>query len=129
MPEYTCFRCRDYTTPKKCNMYNHLIKINKCKYNENHIKPTIDDYIKNSLVFEEDWNFFHKNNINHNCTKTSNEFIDELKDLYITKRTNCNYCNKKFNNYKHLENHIFICIKINIFLNVSNIFYLFIINY
>ena len=119
MPEYTCYRCRIYKTPKKSNMYLHLCKTTKCKIDKNSLAPTIDEHIKNSVIIEEDWNFF-KNNNNYNCIKTSNEFIDELKEIYFSKRIKCNHCNITFNKYKELENHLFSCIKIENNTNTTN---------
>jgi hypothetical protein len=49
--------------------------------------------------------------MNSYCTeKNTDEFIDEIKEIYKGKRRLCNYCNKKFKKYKDLEYHLFECI-------------------
>ncbi len=115
MPEYTCNRCRKYVTTKKTHMYNHVCKEKKCQIDLNCLNISYDQQIKFSLINfsngKETDNIYYNEN-NYNCSKTTVEFIDELKEIYISKRTNCNHCNASFDKNKKLEKHLFNCIRI-----------------
>lgn len=111
MGKYICFRC-NYTTMRKTSMYNHYERSNKCSKNIDSLKYDENQIIKYSFLETDE----HKNleNIDKNycIEKSSEEFIDEIKNLYKDKRRSCNYCNKIFKKYKDLEHHLFTCIYI-----------------
>ena len=111
MPNYKCFRCKKHESPMKSYMYVHLCKNIKCPIDPTIIKNNEDEQIKFSLIPEENWPYIKFNN-NFNCVKTPIEFIDELKEIYNTKRKKCNHCNLTFTKYKELENHLFQCVNI-----------------
>lgn len=115
MPEYNCNRCRNYTADRKTHMYNHLCKETKCLIHINCLNMSHDQHIKFSLINSSDMRknnnvYYNENNIN--CEKTTIEFINELKNIYTTKRTKCNHCNVQFNKNKELEKHLFSCVRI-----------------
>jgi hypothetical protein len=111
MPTFTCFRCKNYTTKTKYSIYLHLCKNIRCTPHIDSLKYNDDEQIKYSISPVENWNLL-KINKNFKIIKTHKEFIDELKDIYNTKRKKCNYCNLECDKYKELENHLLECIKI-----------------
>ena len=108
MPHFICFRC-NYETNHKASMYIHLTKNIKCSRNIESLKYSDDEITKYSLINSNDkYNF----NYNFKISKNTKDFIEELKDVYNSKRRICNYCQIKFNKFKELENHLFECIEI-----------------
>ena len=112
MPKYKCYRC-NYTSDIKSHIYNHFLKKNKCFENVNSLKYTNDQIIKYSLCKNED---YYKKLLNktskYNISKTSSEFIEELKKSYKSKIKICKFCNQNFEKYANLEYHLFECIEI-----------------
>jgi hypothetical protein len=92
-------------------MYNHLCKTIKCSTDYSSLKYSDNEIIKYSLLnnLNTDIKLLNKD---YKITKTSLEYITELKDIYKTNRKICNYCNKIFSKYKELENHLSSCINI-----------------
>jgi hypothetical protein len=95
-------------------MYNHFNRTIKCHRNVESLKYTDDQIAKYSLISLVEHNkiFKNKDNLKYNTTKTTAEFIKELKTSYKEKRRSCNYCNSVFNKYKDLEYHLLECIYI-----------------
>lgn len=108
MPCFTCFRC-SYKTDHKTSMYSHLTKNIKCSKNISSLKYSDDEIIKYSLCNSSSNIKF---NNNFKVKKNTNEFIDEMKNIYNSKRRFCNYCLKNFSKLKDLEIHLFECIEI-----------------
>jgi hypothetical protein len=94
-------------------MYSHLCKNNKCQIHPESLKYSENEIIKYSLFSVNNLKNFILNNDEYNVTKTPNEFIEELKDIYKKSRKNCIHCNKIFENYNDTLNHLFECININ----------------
>jgi hypothetical protein len=92
-------------------MYIHLCKNIKCPSDILSLKYSDDEIVKSSLSYNKNSELLE--NKDYRITRKTSEFIDELKDIYKTKRKKCNYCDKIFSKYKQLENHIFFCIYIN----------------
>lgn len=111
MPTYTCYRCNKYKSTNKSYMYIHLCKNIKCPSDILTLKYSDDEIVKSSLSYNKNSELLEYKD--YKITKKTSEFIDELKDIYKTKRKKCNYCDKVFSKYKQLENHIFFCIYIN----------------
>jgi len=110
MGKYICFRC-NYTTLRKTSMYNHYERSNKCSKNVDSLKYDNNQIIKYSFIeIDQHKNFDNINKDNHCVKKTTEEFINEIKNTYKDKRRTCNYCNKIFSKYKDLEYHLFECI-------------------
>lgn len=113
MGKYVCFRC-NYTTPRKNSMYNHYERSVKCSKNIDSLKYDENQIIKYSFIEIDEHKNFQNINENGYCVeKTTEEFINEIKNLYKDKRRSCNYCNKTFSKYKDLEYHLFECIYVN----------------
>ncbi len=111
MPIYKCLNCTKYETKSKSYMYVHLCKNIKCSTVAESLKYNEDEIVKCSLINNDNLKYINLKS-EHTVTKNRSEFIDELKDIYKTKRKNCTHCNKTFNKYKDLENHLFQCIHI-----------------
>jgi len=110
---YSCFRCKKYKANMKSYMYKHLCKDTKCHIvSPDVLKYSEDEIIKFSLIPESKLEYLDINKENYTVTKSPIEFIDELKDIYNSKRKNCNHCNKIFERYKELEKHLFECVHI-----------------
>lgn len=108
MPYFTCLRC-NYETNHKSSMYVHLTKNIKCSPNIESLKYSDDELIKHSLLNSNDkYNF----NYNFKVNKTTQEFIEDLKNIYKNKERICNYCQKNFSKFKDLEKHLFECVQI-----------------
>ena len=111
---YSCFRCKKYKVNMKSYMYKHLCKDTKCHIvSPDVLKYSEDEIIKFSLIPESKLEYLNINKENYTVTKSPIEFMDELKDIYNSKRKNCNHCNKIFERYKELEKHLFECVHIN----------------
>ncbi len=118
MPNYLCFRCKEYNTTAKNSIYNHLCKKKKCQTCPDALEYTDNDIVKFSLIENiENKDMFLT--ILYNATKTTDEFIDELRDICKTKRRICNHCDEEFKKYTDLETHLLYCVGIN---NKENIF-------
>ena len=112
MPNYKCYRC-NYTCDIKSHIYNHFVKKNKCFENINSIKYTNDQIIKYSLCKNKDnYEKFVNKTSKYNVSKTTSEFIEELKITYKNKIKTCKFCNQTFQKYADLEYHLFECIEI-----------------
>jgi len=111
MPNYKCYIC-NYSTERKTPIYNHFLKKNKC-LTINSLKYNNDQIIKYSLCKNED---YYKKLLNktpkYNVSKTTFEFIEELKYSYKNKIKICKFCNQNFQKYADLEYHLFECIEI-----------------
>jgi hypothetical protein len=93
-------------------MYAHFLKPVKCSININSLKYSEDEIVKYSLCQTSNHDKLFKDKILYKCCKTTNEFIDEMKNIYKEKRRKCNYCNNEFQKYKDLETHLYNCIHI-----------------
>ena len=113
MPTYKCHRC-DYTTDRKSSIYNHFSEgKKKCALSVFGLKYNNDELIKYSLCKKSDHDKFSNRTSKYNISKTTSEFIDELKKSYKNKIKTCKFCNKNFQKYSDLEYHLFECIEIN----------------
>lgn len=112
MPKFMCFRC-NYNTNHKTSMYNHIVRTIKCPKNTESLKYDDNQIIKYSLSEINEHSRIKNMDMSSYCTeKNTDEFIDEIKEIYKGKRRLCNYCNKQFKKYKDLEYHLFECIHI-----------------
>ena len=111
MPKYKCFNC-NYSTDHKTPIFNHFLKKNKC-LTINSLKYNNDQIIKYSLCKNK--NHYEKllnKTSKYNVSKTSSEFIEELRYSYKNKIKVCKFCNQNFEKYADLEYHLFECIEI-----------------
>jgi hypothetical protein len=94
----------------------HINRENKCIKKVDSIKYTDEQLTKYSLIpYNEkiiNYNYDNYNNYNFCINKTTNEYINELKNIYSTKRKVCKFCNKIFTKIKLLELHTLECVKI-----------------
>ena len=115
MSFFKCFRC-NYTTKHKSSMYMHINRDNKCIKGVDSIKYTDEQLTKYSLIpYNEkviNNNYENYNSYCFSVEKNTSEYINELKNLYSSKRRTCSYCNKTFDKMKSLEYHLLECIKI-----------------
>jgi hypothetical protein len=112
MPKYKCYRC-NYTSDIKSHIYNHFLKKNKCFENINSLKYNNDQIIKYSLCKNKNnYEKFVNKTSKYNVSKTTSEFIEELKQTYKNKIKVCKFCNQNFEKYAYLEYHLFECIEI-----------------
>jgi hypothetical protein len=93
-------------------MYNHYERSNKCSKNTESLKYDENKIIKYSFLEVDEHKILENNSSNYSVEKNSEEFINEIKNVYKDKRRSCNYCNKIFKKYKDLEHHLFTCIYI-----------------
>jgi hypothetical protein len=113
MSTYKCHRC-DYITDHKSNIYNHfLARKKKCALSVFGLKYNNDELIKYSLCKKSDHDKFSNRTSKYNISKSTSEFIDELKKSYKNKIKTCKFCSKNFQKYSDLEYHLFECIEIN----------------
>lgn len=113
MPTYKCHRC-DYTTDRKSSIYNHFSEgKKKCALSVFGLKYNNDELIKYSLCKKSDHDKFSNRTSKYNISKTTSEFIQELKYSYKNSLRTCKFCNKNFQKYSDLEYHLFECIEIN----------------
>lgn len=111
MPKYKCFNC-NYSTDHKTPIFNHFLKKNKC-LTINSLKYNNDQIIKYSLCKTKDhYEKLLNKTSKYNVSKTSSEFIEELKYSYKNKIKVCKFCNQNFEKYADLEYHLFECIEI-----------------
>ena len=110
MPNFVCYRC-NYDTTRKTSMYAHLNKQLKCSKKIESLKYTDNELIKYSLIPYCETNNYFKNH-DYTVERTCDEFINEIKSIFNQKRRNCNHCNKVFQKYKDLEQHLFYCVYI-----------------
>jgi hypothetical protein len=112
MVKYRCFRC-NYTANHKTSMYNHYARSVKCSKNIDSLKFDENQIVKYSFTEIDDHKRLDNINYNNYCVeKNSEEFINEIKNVYKEKQRSCSYCNKIFAKYKDLEYHLFECIYI-----------------
>lgn len=113
MPTYKCHRC-SYTTDRKSSIYNHFSDgKKKCALSVFGLKYNNDELIKYSLCKKSDHDKFTNRTSKYNISKTTSEFIQELKYSYKNSLRTCRFCNKSFEKYCNLEYHLFECIEIN----------------
>ena len=113
MPTYKCHRC-DYTTDRKSSIYNHFSEgKKKCALSVFGLKYNNDELIKYSLCKKSDHDKFSNRTSKYNISKSTPEFIHELKYSYKNSLRTCKFCNKNFQKYSDLEYHLFECIEIN----------------
>jgi len=113
MPTYKCHRC-SYTTDRKSSIYNHFSDAKKkCALSVVGLKYNNDELIKYSLCKKSDHDKFTNRTSKYNISKSTSEFIQELKYSYKNSLRTCRFCNKSFEKYCNLEYHLFECIEIN----------------
>jgi hypothetical protein len=113
MPTYKCHRC-SYTTDRKSSIYNHFSDgKKKCQLSVFGLKYNNDELIKYSLCKKSDHDKFSNRTSKYNISKSTSEFIQELKYSYKNSLRTCRFCNKSFEKYCNLEYHLFECIEIN----------------
>jgi hypothetical protein len=111
MPKYKCLNCTKYETNTKSYMYVHVCKSIRCSTNPESLKYSEDEIIKCSLINSDNLKYTNLKN-EYKITKNRNEFVEELKEIYKTKRKICSHCNQDFKKYKELENHLFQCVNV-----------------
>jgi hypothetical protein len=109
---YKCYRC-NYITDHKSSIYKHFLAKKKCKLSVFGLKYNDDEVVKYSLCKKSDHDKFKNRISKYNISKSTAEFIDELKYSYKNSLRTCKFCNKNFEKYFDLEYHLFECIEIN----------------
>jgi hypothetical protein len=102
---YKCYRC-NYITDHKSSIYKHFLAKKKCKLSVFGLKYNDDELIKYSLSKKSDHDKFTNRIYKYNISKSTAEFIDELKKTYKNKIKICKFCNKNFQKYSDLEYHL-----------------------
>ena len=110
---YKCYRCNNYIADHKTSIYNHILKNKKCPLSISGLKYNHDELIKYSLCKKSDHKKFSNKMSKYNISKSTLEFIEELKYSYKNKIRTCKFCNNNFEKYCDLEYHLFECIEIN----------------